>query len=134
MRLYSMHFMSAHKLLTHSLRSVVQVAGDLLYFPVWWYSVGLFRAARWVWFFWLGQERALGLSVWAKNIFVPMYGQRDFVGRAISFVMRLVQIVIRSAALMFWLLVCLIILLAWLAVPLALLIALAFQLAPAAPL
>lgn len=39
--------------------------------------------------------RGLALDIWLKNIFVPMYGQRDAASRIISFLMRLVQIIFR---------------------------------------
>ena len=34
------------------------------------------------------KEKSLALFVWVKNLFVSMYGQRDFWGALISFVMR----------------------------------------------
>lgn len=116
-----------HNFLTYSGKIIFQILGEILYFPIWWYTVGLGRVVKNLWRFLLNQEASLGLSIWAKNIFVPMYGQYDLVSRLISLVMRLVQIIVRAVALIFWLLVVGAVGGLWLAVPLALLLALSFQ-------
>jgi len=121
--------MLTHNFLTYSGKIILQILGEILYFPVWWYSVGFIRAAKRLFRFWKGQEESLGFSIWVKNIFVPMYGQRDIAGRVISFVMRLVQIIFRGLVLLFWLGLVLLSLLAWLAFPILLVLAIAFQLA-----
>ncbi len=56
-------------------------------------------------------------GLWLKNIFVPMFGQYDWQGRLVSFFMRLVQVVVRSVALVFWLIACLVLFVLWLALP-----------------
>lgn len=116
-----------HNFLTYSGKIILQILGEILYFPIWWYSVGFGRLVKGVWRFWRNQEINLGFSVWAKNLFVPMYGQRDFAGRLISFLIRLVQIIFRGAVLLLWLFIMLLILIGWLALPLLLLLALSFQ-------
>lgn len=113
--------------LSYSGKIIVQILGEILYFPVWWYSVGFGRLAKNVWRFFLGQEQILGFSVWAKNLFVPMYGQSDWTGRLISFVMRLVQIIFRGMILLLWLVISLLILFLWLLIPGLLLLALSYQ-------
>lgn len=91
---------------------------DILYFPLWWYGRGAINAAEFSWqFFKLGNER-LAPGLWLANLFVPMYGQYDWEGRIISFIMRLVQIVFRSIFLGFWGLVCSLMFLIWLSIPL----------------
>lgn len=119
--------MANDNFLIFSGKIVAGIVGELLYFPIWWYSVGLSRLARNLYKFWRGQEKSLGFSVWLKNIFVPMYGQHDWTGRLISFLVRLVQIIVRGLALLFWLAVVVIIFFAWLALPLLLFIAIAWQ-------
>lgn len=119
--------MLKHNFLTYGGQIILQILGEILYFPIWWYSVGFGRLIKNAWRFWRNQERTLGFSIWAKNIFVPMYGQRDWASRIISFFVRLVQIIARGIILMFWLLIILIILILWLAFPLLLLLAIAFQ-------
>jgi len=92
-----MNFMKANESLLVSTAKVIFIdwVGELLYFPLWWYSRGLRRAARW-WFFSMRSVNVrLGLTIWLKNIAVPMYGQYDWQGRLISFFMRFVMIVFK---------------------------------------
>lgn len=110
-------------------RILIQAVGEVLYFPIWWYSAGLFTCARRLLKFWLDQEKLLGVGVWIKNIFVPMYGQSDFAGRVISFLMRCFQIIVRSIVLFFFLILVLIVFLIWIFLPLILILATQAQLA-----
>ena len=71
---------------------------DILYFPLWWYSRGMILAIRWVGKSILELENFLGVGIWAKNIFTPMFGQYDLQGRIVSFFMRFFQIIFRSIA------------------------------------
>jgi hypothetical protein len=90
---------------------------DVGMFPIWWYTTGLkkafFRMLNTV----AQGNQELGLSVWLKNIFKPMYGQYDWQGRLVSFVMRLAQIFFRSILLVFWIIFSVIIFLFWLVLP-----------------
>lgn len=80
-----------------------QIGKEILtffYFPIWWYSKGVIR-----WYaLWYGGVififKRSGVSVWIKNWLVPMFGQSDWQGRLISFVMRTIQIIIRFFALL----------------------------------
>ncbi len=72
---------------------------DVVNFPLWWYSQGLFLLLKWGRDTLRGFVRYFALVVWIKNIFVPMFGQNDWQSRLISFVMRTVQIVGRSIGL-----------------------------------
>lgn len=118
-----------HNFLTYTGKIILQIVGEILYFPVWWYSVGFIRTVKSVFRFWRAREESLGFSVWLKNIFVPMYGQRDIASRIISFVMRFIQIIFRGLILLIWLGVVLATLAAWLAFPILLFLGLVFQLA-----
>lgn len=69
------------------------VFGSFLYLPLWWYTGGLARTARFCVGAFAGQAQSYGVAIWFKNLFVPMYGQRDLFGRAISVALRLVVIV-----------------------------------------
>lgn len=57
-------------------------------------------------------------GLWLKNIFVPMYGQRDFQGRVASFFIRFVNVIVRSVSLLMWFAVCVIFFATWIAIPL----------------
>jgi len=77
----------------HLLRRLVSVSlGSFLYFPVWWYSRGLRKTVLGIGEFLSNRSAAIGLRFWVKNLFRPMYGVRDWQGRIISFIMRLVVI------------------------------------------
>ncbi len=119
--------MLQHNFLTYGGKIIISLVLEIIYFPLWWYSVGFSRTIKNVWHFWCDQEKLLGFSVWAKNIFVPMYGQYDWAGRLISFLVRLVQIIFRGFVLLIWLILCLAVIIFWLALPPLLLLALIFQ-------
>ncbi|MBI2444143.1 MAG: hypothetical protein HYV42_02805 [Candidatus Magasanikbacteria bacterium] len=100
-------------------RLAIEAILDLFYFPLWWYSGGL----NWAGLQCLGLlrrgNRRLAPGLWLRNIFVPMYGQYDWQGRAISIFMRLVNVIGRSIALLGWLVVCWGLFLVWLLLPAA---------------
>lgn len=101
---------------------------DILFFPFWWYSFGLFKMLLGLKNFLSDKQKSLGLGVWIKNIFVPMYGQRDWQGMLISFCVRVVQIIGRSIAMAFWLIIAFLMFWAWLLFPAAVIYGLIWQL------
>ena len=56
----------------------------LFLFPFWWYSQGLFFTMQWCARSMQHTAINVGLMVWIKNLFVPMYGETDIakIGRA----------------------------------------------------
>jgi hypothetical protein len=90
---------------------------DVVFFPFWWYSVGFFKFSRQLLLFLESREKSLAWSVWAGNIFTPMYGLRDIQGVIISFFVRLVQVIIRSIIMIFWLIIILAVFFIYLAFP-----------------
>ncbi|MDD2681014.1 MAG: hypothetical protein PHE20_02810 [Patescibacteria group bacterium] len=110
-----------------SSKILIQFIWNIIFFPIWWYSLGFLRFVSRIISFWRSEQRALGLFVWTRNLFVPMYGQHDFAGRLMSFFVRLVQILFRGLAMLFWVIVGLVLILSWLALPLAIVIATAYQ-------
>jgi len=80
----------------------IQILLDFVYFPLWWYTLGFLRFLNGVGGFLRDQWIIIGAGTWIKNLFTPMYGQRDFVGRAISFVIRIFQIIFRFLAFLFF--------------------------------
>jgi hypothetical protein len=95
----------------------LEVILDIIYFPLWWYTVGAVRAIRWCWEFIKDGNDDLAPGIWLANLFTPMYGQYDWEGRIISFFMRLVQVIFRALALLVWTVFCLGLFLVWLALP-----------------
>lgn len=119
--------MFQHNFFTYSGKIILNIIGDIIYFPIWWYSVGFVRFLKNVWDFLVNQSRSLGFFIWIRNIFVPMYGQRDWAGRLISFFIRVVQIIFRGLALLFLIFALLILIIIWLLAPILIILALAWQ-------
>ena len=89
----------------------------ILYFPFWWYSQGLLGVIRKS-----GQsindfQETLGFMIWVKNLFVPMFGQRDIAGRIISFFLRIVQIFFRGFIVLIFAILNLIFIICWIILP-----------------
>lgn len=120
--------MSKPNFLIFSTQVCLRFFANILFFPLWWYSKGFVRFVARIINFWKNKQRQLGVAVWLKNIFVPMYGQHDFAGRIISFFIRLVQIIGRSFVLLFFVIIGIGLILFWLALPVLLIAASAYQL------
>lgn len=113
-------FISFKKLLYNSLR-------DILYFPVWWYTKGLKNK-------WKSTIRTiesgndiLGVTLWYKSILKPMYAQKDFAGRLISFGMRLVIALARTILFLLWILISLISIIVWVILPIFIISQIVYQ-------
>ena len=89
----------------------------ILYFPVWWYSKGFLKVLKGSADFIKDIEQTFGFMIWVKNLFVPMFGQKDIAGRLISFFLRLVQIIFRGIALLIFILLVFIFIIIWLILP-----------------
>lgn len=98
-------------------RLLLEFVLDIFYFPVWWYTNGAAHAlGRCINLFSQGNA-ALAPGLWLANLFVPMFGQFDWQGRIISFLMRLAQIFARTVALLAWFGLCFALFACWLALP-----------------
>ncbi len=95
----------------------IDLIGDFLYWPIWWYTSGLksrlLAAAEQIKLTW----RALGLGLWLKSMFKPMYADKSFTGRAISLVMRFIILWWKLLWMAIWLVIIIILLLLWVAAP-----------------
>jgi len=109
--------MFTHNSAAYGTKILAEIIGHVLYFPLWWYSTGLMRLLNNLRNFLSDREKSLALLIWIKNIGRPMYGQYDWQGRIISFFMRLIQIIIRSFFMLFWLALALAILGLWALLP-----------------
>lgn len=91
---------------------------DLVRVPIWWVTGGtlflLRSAGRGI----AHASDAAGVGVWAKNLFVPMYGQRDAWGRVISFMIRFANLVGRLLWVAVWTVVLCVVYIVWWALPL----------------
>lgn len=109
--------MSQPLLVQATKRLVIDTVMGVVGFPLWWYTRGLSQFARFVWRTLSDYQATLGIVVWVKNIFVPMYGSYDIPGRIISFFMRLAMIAFRGVALIVLLVVAVFVLVLYLALP-----------------
>lgn len=98
-------------------RLIIKLVLDFFYFPVWWYSGGLLWVGAGLWNVFQGGNSRLAPMLWLKNIFVPMFGQRDIQGRLMSVFIRFFNIIFRSIALLFWFLLLLSVFFLWLVFP-----------------
>ena len=111
-----------------SLKIITELIGDVIFFPLWWYSRGLLDMLKGQLEFLKNRQRGLALGVWVKNIFKPMFGQNDWQGVLISIVMRIFQIIVRSIAMIFWILLSLFVIIFWVTLPIIIFYQIIFQL------
>lgn len=75
---------------------------DVVRIPLWWVIGGALLIARRALHSVTLASDAAGVGVWAKNLFVPMYGQRDAWGRVISFIIRFANLIGRLLWVAVW--------------------------------
>ena len=112
----------------HSLKILGEIVRDIAYFPVWWYTRGLVELIERLFNFIADRQRSLALAVWMKNILKPMYAQYDWQGRLISILMRVVQIILRSLVLLFWVIAVFVVFILWVILPPLVIYEIIFQL------
>jgi len=111
-----------------SLRYIaIDIFGSLIYYPIWWYSVGVKLAAQKFWQNLVFRSRALGLGIQISNLFRPMYADYTITGRLISFFMRMVLLVFRILEMLFFLIWYALALLLWMILPIVIIINLLHQ-------
>lgn len=115
--LYSFNVIMTNNIVLYSGKILAEISRDFLFFPFWWYSLGLMMIINKMWEFLKNREKSLVFLVWLKNFWRPMYGQTDWQGILISLAMRFVQIIFRGIILLFWALICLLVILFWLIFP-----------------
>lgn len=96
-----------------------EVIFDIVSFPVAWYTVGLARALRY-----LRDELAswvdrLALTILARHLFKPMFGDYTRTGRIISFFMRILVFAFRLCVFALWVAVLAVLLALYLVLPVA---------------
>ncbi|HLA25552.1 MAG TPA: hypothetical protein VJ028_00110 [Patescibacteria group bacterium] len=117
-----------NSVLLQSIRYIaIDIFGSFVYYPLWWYSVGLKLAA-----FKFGENlvfrsHALGLGIQISNLFRPMYADYTIVGRLISFFMRIVLLIFRVLEMLVFSIWYAIVLLLWVISPIAIIVSLLHQ-------
>lgn len=109
--------MVTNSLPVFGVKVLAEIGKDILYFPLWWYSRGLVYLTTSLFNFLKNRERSLALFIWVKNIFKPMYAQTDWQGMLISIFMRIVEIIIRSIIMLFWIIIALAGFIIWIFMP-----------------
>jgi len=112
----------------YSMKILADIGREIIFFPLWWYSRGLILIAEKLLAFLSDRQKSLGLWVWIKNIYRPMYQQYDWQGMLISFFMRLVMIIFRATIMLFWVIIALAVFIAWVVLPVYIAYEIMFQL------
>ncbi|MFA6131105.1 MAG: hypothetical protein WC730_02500 [Patescibacteria group bacterium] len=102
--------------------SIEEFFGQFFFWITWWYSRGFFDVVTGLFGIVSSYAKSLGLRVWIKNIFVPMYGVNDWQGRLISIFMRFVQIIGRGILFCFFCLLAIVGVCGYLLLPVALIL------------
>ncbi len=89
----------------------------ILYFPVWWYSRGLYKALLKCLKIFSDSWESLGLSIHIRYLLKPMYGQRDITGILISFFMRIIMLIFKVISIIFVFIFCTILFMLWAFLP-----------------
>lgn len=108
----------------------IELVGDILYFPIWWYSAGFIQFLNSLINRLKDTERHLAIRLLAQNLFLPMFGQDDRQGRIISFFMRLVLLFGRVIYFCGFIIISLVLMIFWLALPIIIIIRLLSFLIP----
>ena len=82
--------------------AVVEGLKEMLRLPLWWYTSGLVQTYKRLFASVKGSVRFFGVDVWAKNLFIPMYGDTSVAGRSISFLVRITVLFVRSLGVVAW--------------------------------
>jgi hypothetical protein len=90
---------------------------EIIYFPFWWYSSGLYRTGAFSLKQIAQQWNNMGMGIHFKFLFKPMYAQRDFSGRVISFFARFIQLIFKLVVFLILILIFLALFLLWIILP-----------------
>lgn len=112
---------------SYSVKIITDFFVSLFFFPLWWYTKGLVKIVKGLISYLKEREKSLALFVWVKNIFTPMYGESDWQGKIISFIVRVAQIIIRGIAMFIILITAILFLAFWLLLPLIVVYGILFQ-------
>ncbi|MBU1148496.1 hypothetical protein KKI23_00220 [Patescibacteria group bacterium] len=105
-------FLSSLKFITKD------IVGDILFFPVWWYSFGFKKITLSLLNNWRSLASGLSITTLFKHIGTPMYGDYTKSGRIISFFMRIIQLIFLTAGIVVYGVLLIVLIVAWLVIPL----------------
>lgn len=119
---------SQHIVLSSTRFLLLDIVGDVLLFPVWWYTKGLADLATRMSQALLDFLDELNIGILAKSLFKPMYGDYSWSGRLISFPVRCVHLGALLFAAMLWAIILFGFLLFWVLLPLFIIYNIGYQL------
>lgn len=93
------------------------ITQQALILPFWWYTKGLSIITQNLADWQIKEWRRLGLFIWIRNLFTPMFHDYTIIGRGLSFVIRLIIIVLRLISLLVKFAFKIVLMLFWLLVP-----------------
>lgn len=91
--------------------------GDIIRFPAWWLTTGIKKSFLSLLNKIKNASESLGVGIWIKNLFKPMFGVRDWQGRIISFIVRIIQIIFRSIFLLIYVIFSIFLFFLWILLP-----------------
>ncbi|OGY93422.1 MAG: hypothetical protein A2406_00725 [Candidatus Komeilibacteria bacterium RIFOXYC1_FULL_37_11] len=98
---------------------LIDLIGEILYFPLWWYTKGLTKMFAYVFESIRNTNRNLAVGLMFKNLFKPMFGQYDREGRIISFFFRILLTFSRAIIFVLLVILYLLVIIFWLFLPVA---------------
>jgi hypothetical protein len=90
---------------------------DIIYFPIWWYSLGLKKVVLFCFKEIVETSHRLAIGILFSHLLKPMYGQYDLAGRIISFVFRILQFLWHLLFVFIWIILIFAVLIFWIALP-----------------
>lgn len=97
----------------------IDILLDVLVTPIWWYTAGLMETLQKLSRALREGANIIGITIWARSLFKPMYGEYSWQGRIVSFFMRCVVLMFMCIQMIVWLCILLVLLFIWLALPVA---------------
>lgn len=104
------------------------IFGSVIYFPVWWYTVGAWNVIELLLQELRGFAQGYNLKVLFQFLLTPMFGQYDIEGRIISFFVRIVHFFVLTIFTLCYSIILLFLLAAWLLLPVFVVANILFQL------
>ena len=119
---------SQHLVISSTRFLLLDIIGDVLVFPVWWYTKGLADVAMRMSQAFLDFLDELNIGILTKSLLKPMYGDYTWSGRLISFPVRLVHLGALLFAAVLWAFVLFCLLLLWVLFPMFIIYNIGYQL------
>lgn len=105
----------------------IESIGKIIYFPIWWYTVGTKKVLIFISREISGLAEVLSIRILFRNLLKPMYGDYSRSGRLISFFVRIFHFIFLIVATIVWIIIMFILLILWLILPIIVVYSIIFQ-------